>query len=132
MDLKKREGFELQLNALRQRLIHEVDSAEESLREDVVKAGDITSLPTHPADTDVEGFDVQVAIAQNEERMLEQVEAAIERIPIGTYGICQSCGKSIDMPRLRAVPYAANCIDCARHERVSIEKPVQGEPRHRW
>jgi RNA polymerase-binding protein DksA len=132
MDQKKRASFELQLNTLRTRLIHEVDSAEESIREDVVKAGDISSLPTHPADADVEGFDVQVAIAQNEERMLEQVETAIERIRLGTYGVCQSCGKSIDTPRLQAVPYAANCIDCARNERVSIEKPVRGEPRKRW
>ena len=132
MDQKKQSGFALQLNTLRKRLIHEVDSAEESLREDVVKAGDISSLPTHPADADVEGFDVQVAIAQNEERLLEQVEAAIERISLGTYGVCQLCGKSIDTHRLQAIPYAANCIDCARNERVSIEKPVRGEPRKRW
>ena len=129
MKHKERAGFELQLIELRKRLIWEVNSAEEALREDVVKPGDITSLPTHPADADVEGLDKNIAIAQNEELLLEQVNAAIERLQTGTYGICQQCGRTIEMERLQAVPYAARCIDCASGHPYQIEKPVRGEPR---
>ena len=83
----------------------------------MVKPGDITSVPTHPADDDVEGLDSEIAISQNEELLLEQVEAAFERIEAGTYGVCQQCGRTTDLQRLQAVPYASRCIDCDRCHR---------------
>jgi DnaK suppressor protein len=132
MTTNERTELELQLTEMRKRLVREVNSAEEALREDVVKPGDISSLPTHPADADVEGVDSQVAIALNEESLLEQVDAAIERMQTGSYGVCQKCGNKIDAERLHAVPYAANCINCARSEPVQNKKPLTGEPRRRW
>jgi DnaK suppressor protein len=129
MNEKKQAGFKSQLLALRKRLLREVDSAEEALREDVVKPGDITSVPTHPADQDVEGLDSEIAVAQNEELLLEQVEAAIERVQTGTYGTCQQCGGAIGTLRLLAVPYASRCIDCASGHDEQTETPVRGEPR---
>jgi DnaK suppressor protein len=129
MDKKEQTRFELQLLELRKRLLKEVDSAEEALRDDVVKPGEISSLPTHPADDDVEGLDSEIAIAQNEGFLLEQVNAAIERIGAGTYGACQQCGRTIDAARLQAIPYTSHCIDCARGQQNEIEKPVRGEPR---
>jgi RNA polymerase-binding protein DksA len=129
MEKKEQIRFELQLLELRERLLREVDSAEEALRDDVVKPGEVSSLPTHPADQDVEGLDSEIAIAQNEELLLDQVNAAIERIGAGTYGICQQCGHTIDGQRLQAIPYTSRCIDCARGQQDEIEKPVRGEPR---
>jgi DnaK suppressor protein len=129
MNEKEQSGFKLRLLALRKRLLREVDSAEQALREDVVKPGDITSVPTHPADQDVEGLDSEIAIAQNEELLLEQVEAALERILTGTFGTCQQCGGAIDAQRIQAVPYASRCITCARGHDDQTETPVRGEPR---
>jgi len=129
MERKEQAGFKLQLLALRNRLLRDVDSAEQALREDVVKPGEISSVRTHPADQDVEGLDAEIAIAQNEEVLLEQVEAALERIEAGTYGACQQCGRTIGAQRLQAVPYTTDCIDCARGHHEEIEKPVRGEPR---
>jgi RNA polymerase-binding protein DksA len=114
MEKKEEARFDLQLLELRNRLRREVDSAGEALREDVVKLGDISSVPTHPADEDLEGLDSEIAIAQNEELLLEHVEAALERIQARTYGVCQQCGRTIDAQRLQAVPYTSRCIDCAR------------------
>ena len=96
MEKQELAGFEFRLIELRKRLSREVDSAEEAMREDIVKPGEITSLPTHPADQDVEGLDSEIAISQNEEMLLEQVEAALERIEAGAYGVCQQCGRPID------------------------------------
>lgn len=45
---------------------------------------------------------------------LRAIDAAIERMNDGTYGICQDCGKSIPLRRLQAVPYVVDCIDCRR------------------
>ena len=132
MTKNEQTGLELQLIEMRKRLLHEVDSAEEALREDVVKSGQISSLPTHAGDADVEGVDAQVAISLNEESLLEQVEAAIERLQAGTYGVCQQCGHKIGIERLKAIPYAAHCIECAKYDPVQTKKPVTGEPRRRW
>lgn len=44
---------------------------------------------------------------------IEQINAAIQRMELGTYGQCTECGKDISPSRLQAMPFAANCIDCA-------------------
>jgi DnaK suppressor protein len=129
MEKQEQARFKLQLFELRTRLRRSVGTAEKALREDVVKPGDITSVPTHPADQDVEGLDAEIGIAENEELLLEQVDAALERIRVGTYSVCQQCGRTIDEQRLHAVPYTSRCIDCARDHCDQIEKPVRGEPR---
>lgn len=131
MTTNEQAGLELQLIEMRKRLLHEVDSSEEALREDVVKSGQVSSLPTHAADADVEGLDSQVAISLNEESLLEQVEVAIQKLQTGTYGVCQQCGHKIGMERLQAVPYAAHCIECAQDEPLETKTPVTGEPRRR-
>ena len=41
------------------------------------------------------------------------VDAALERIDNGTYGICVRCGRTIGVERLRARPTAELCIACA-------------------
>jgi RNA polymerase-binding protein DksA len=106
--------YQSHLFKLRARLMREVGMIEQELREDVMAPGDPSAVATHPADEDAEGFDEQVALAQNEEQLLEDVEAALERIEAGTYGTCELCGREISKQRLDALPQAATCIDCAR------------------
>lgn len=43
---------------------------------------------------------------------LRKVEAALERIADGDFGICAVCGGAIGLKRLQALPCANNCIDC--------------------
>lgn len=50
----------------------------------------------------------------NQEFTLSEVTAALERMKLGTYGTCSECGKPIGMERLRALPYARRCIQCAK------------------
>ena len=45
---------------------------------------------------------------------LAAVEAALERVEAGTYGICVNCGRPIAPARLQARPAAELCIDCAQ------------------
>lgn len=99
---------------LRTRLLREVTMIEEELREDVMAPGDPSPVASHPADQDVEGLDAQVVLAQNEEELLEDVEAALLRIEAGTYGNCQQCGRAVSKERLDAMPQTPWCIDCAR------------------
>jgi len=44
---------------------------------------------------------------------LKQIDTALTRIKNGEFGVCASCGRRITDSRLKAVPYAANCLKCA-------------------
>jgi DnaK suppressor protein len=44
---------------------------------------------------------------------LNEVEAAINRLSEGTYGLCERCGQPIAPARLEAMPMARLCIACA-------------------
>ena len=47
---------------------------------------------------------------------LDEVEAALERLEDGNYGLCEVCGKPIGAARLEAMPAARLCIaDAAKH-----------------
>jgi DnaK suppressor protein len=56
----------------------------------------------------------ELSLEQNTLDLLSKVEWALAKIGEGTYGICDSCGKSIPLARLDALPYATLCVDCAR------------------
>lgn len=43
---------------------------------------------------------------------LRQIEDALERIKVGTYGRCSECGKRIEKKRLSAVSWAVRCVNC--------------------
>jgi DnaK suppressor protein len=45
-------------------------------------------------------------IARKLEGQLNEVRAALERIEKGTYGVCETCGKPIEVERLEANPSA--------------------------
>ena len=45
---------------------------------------------------------------------LGRVEVALRALDNGTYGTCTTCGQSIGVERLEAIPWVPNCIDCAR------------------
>jgi len=48
-----------------------------------------------------------------------EIEAALDRIAKGGYGICTDCGSDIAFERLRAQPAARRCISCqSAHERA--------------
>lgn len=48
--------------------------------------------------------------------LLRQVQAALQRMRDGTYGLCVGCEKEISSKRLRAVPWAARCVHCQEME----------------
>lgn len=47
-------------------------------------------------------------------RTLENIVGAIRRLDDGHYGICTRCGEPIEPARLRALPEAAECVECVR------------------
>jgi RNA polymerase-binding transcription factor DksA len=48
----------------------------------------------------------------NLKESLNEVRRALEKVEIGTYGLCDCCGKLIPTARLEAIPQTNFCLDC--------------------
>jgi RNA polymerase-binding protein DksA len=70
----------------------------------------------HLADSASETYlrELDGGLEENAEHLLVEIDAALQRIEAGTFGLCVTCGKPIASERLEAVPYAARCIEDAR------------------
>ncbi len=44
--------------------------------------------------------------------ILFEIDEASNRIQMGTYGVCEICGHSIEQARLTALPYSRMCVTC--------------------
>jgi len=51
-------------------------------------------------------------IRDRERRLIRKIQAALQRIDDGSYGICEECGEDIGVPRLKARPVTKLCINC--------------------
>ncbi len=60
-----------------------------------------------------QGDEVLEALGHVELAELKRIDAALERIADGIYGICLKCEEPISDARLIAVPDAALCKNCA-------------------
>src|SRR5512147_2092440 len=57
--------------------------------------------------------------------LLRQVDAALERLDGGSFGICDVCHESIEADRLLANPLARTCLDhLERHEQEALERDL--------
>ena len=52
------------------------------------------------------------AIREQLDRKIVQTKKALTMIKLGTYGICEDCGKMIDTDRLMVYPEATICAKC--------------------
>ena len=50
---------------------------------------------------------------------LDQVNQALARLDAGEYGLCTDCEEPIAEARLKALPYATLCIQCAEEAEQS-------------
>lgn len=104
--MKNPEKIRKTLEARLAELNSEVAEIDHTLREP-------DSPDTEERATENEGDEVLEGLGNHALEEIEQIEAAIKRMDLGTYGQCTECGKDISEPRLDAMPFAAKCIDCA-------------------
>jgi len=69
-----------------------------------------------PADTAAEKSERDILFAElgMEKNSIAEIEAALQRIRSGTYGICEATGKPIAPERLRAIPWTRFCKEAAQ------------------
>ena len=53
------------------------------------------------------------ALVRQAETHLAEVDAALDRVSSGTYGVCERCGAEIPDERLEVRPTARRCVACA-------------------
>lgn len=96
---------------------HTEETLKRSAKED---AGDLSGYGQHLADagTDTSDRDFALSLVSSEQELLAEIEAAIQRIHKGTYGICEITGKPISKERLLAVPFARYSVE----SQAEIEK----------
>jgi DnaK suppressor protein len=93
---------------------------------------ELADYDQHPADTASETFEREkdVSILEQLEQELEELQAALERIDNGTYGIDEETGKPIAPERLEAVPTARTNVDTEprREPDSRLQRGGAGDP----
>ncbi len=64
----------------------------------------------------LENDEVLGALDEAGRKELLQIRGALQRLDDGTYGTCDRCGEFIASARLKALPSAKHCIQCAEAE----------------
>ncbi|MBJ7594013.1 MAG: TraR/DksA C4-type zinc finger protein [Candidatus Dormibacteraeota bacterium] len=74
---------------------------------------ELSSADQHPAEQATETLEreLDLGVLQSVESELTEVQAGLERVEAGTYGICEICKKPIAEGRLEAMPAARYCVE---------------------
>ena len=102
-----------QLKQAKQQLKDQLDEIQRTVREDGV------GYSNHMADVGTEVFEQarDIAVARQLQQSFDDTNIALGKFDDGTYGICESCGTIIELPRLEALPSARFCMRCqSRYE----------------
>lgn len=115
--------FRMLLLVLQGRLRGDVEQLTDEALAHSEGAGDARS-PTHLAELGTDNYEQDFALrfVENEQETLNEITEALNRIDDGSYGGCEMClaeGKSVSKsrikkPRLKAIPFTRNCIECER------------------
>jgi DnaK suppressor protein len=65
---------------------------------------------------ELEDSEVVDALGNEAREEMTKISAALVRLDSGRYGICSACAEPIEVDRIKAYPYADECIDCARYD----------------
>lgn len=112
-----------QLHDFEQRLLQRREAVLAELRSETRGDDGLLRLPSHQGESDrgveFEMEAVDLAQSQRDAAEVQRIEAALQRLRDGSYGLCADCGETIDDARLRAEPAALRCAACQqRHERT--------------
>lgn len=83
---------------------------------------ELSNYDNHPADLGTEMFMMEhdMGLKNKNHDVIEEIYDSLEKIEKGTFGICESCGNSIEEDRLYLIPYTKLCISCS-NEKISSE-----------
>jgi RNA polymerase-binding protein DksA len=126
------ERFKQMLLEKRKEIVGDVNEMrDEALKKSRLDAaGDLSSMPIHMADIGTDNYEQEFALGlmDSERRLLREIDDALQRIEMATYGICEGTGKPIAKARLRAQPWARYCVEYARRlEQGLVPMPQESD-----
>ncbi len=62
--------------------------------------------------------DVLLNLSENQRQKIRDIDAALDRLAQGEYGVCVRCGEEIAPRRMEVRPFSRYCIDC----KTDVEK----------
>jgi DnaK suppressor protein len=69
--------------------------------------------------------EVDFARSDQDAVALAKVDRALQRVALGSYGLCIACGEPIPLERLRLAPEAPRCVACERLLERDLPKPAK-------
>jgi len=124
-----------QLDQLVEKLKTDYQALLREVRDELENTGDqhrIDLLNSEPGDSGDESManalaDFNVAQLDRHVQSLRDIEAALQRVRNGKYGVCTDCGDDVGFARLQAYPTAKRCIVC--QEKREREYAQEGHPK---
>jgi DnaK suppressor protein len=124
---KERQTYESLLRKIEARIRADL----EHLTDEALDRHSDSRSPQHMAELGTDAYEQEFSLrfAESDQRLLEEIHQAYERLKDGTFGLCQHClslGKpparaGIAKSRLKEIPYARNCVECERD--IEAESP---------
>jgi DnaK suppressor protein len=124
-----------QLDQLVATLNADYQALRREVREELENSGNqhrIDLLNQEPGDTGDESLatalaDFNLTILDRHIDAMRDIEAALQRIKKGEYGVCIDCGEDVGFPRLMAYPTAKRCIVCQEQREKNYAQ--EGHPK---
>jgi len=78
------------------------------------EGSEASAFGMHQADAGSDAYDRDFALSllSQEQDALYEIDEALKRIEVGTYGKCEMSGKPIPRARLEAIPFARFTVEC--------------------
>ncbi|MEA3213187.1 MAG: DnaK suppressor protein [Chthoniobacter sp.] len=78
------------------------------------EGSEASAFGMHQADAGSDAYDRDFALSllSQEQDALYEIEEALKRIELGSYGVCEMSGKAIAHARLEALPFARYTVEC--------------------
>jgi len=102
------------LLALRDAMLDSMNGvAQDNLRARA-EGNEASAFGMHQADAGSDAYDRDFALnlLSQEQDALYEIDEALKRIDLGTYGVCEMSGKPINHERLEAIPFARFTVEC--------------------
>jgi YteA family regulatory protein len=92
-------------------------------------SGELSNYDNHPADNATDLFEKSkdLALNENTEMHLREVNEALSRIDSEDYGFCVHCNQPIPFERLQIIPETRFCISHSPEQEISDNRPIEEE-----
>ena len=131
MDRDKLKSVEKRLQEEKQKLTGMIDKIEETGIHQALgeSTGELSAYDNHPADLGSEVFErgKDIALCDNENALIADIDRALAKINAGSYGICDICHAAIPDDRLAALPWAVTCVSCQQQADATdtVRRPIE-------